>query len=238
MGLHRDVMAIPFRLLVVTTCILQTRAFLSPSCPFFTASSMGGPIAPTAATSATAAPAAVRLTRRRAITEDDREAVRDAIALAQRGFGATFPNPAVGCVILGGGSGDGESQGGGPKRGAGWHPKAGFPHAEIYALADYTGRLPEALRPTKQGGSGESVGAADEELLKAYLEQGPNLFAGVSNAYVSRCCRLQQCHVDWSQRGRSDFFPPTDDSAPFSNPPATSKHFPVSTRRRPVRRRT
>ena len=35
------------------------------------------------------------------IDEQDRVAMREAIVLAQRGYGLTFPNPAVGCVIVG-----------------------------------------------------------------------------------------------------------------------------------------
>lgn len=51
--------------------------------------------------------------------------MRHALELAQRGLGATYPNPAVGCVIV---SQQGEIVG------EGYHPKAGMPHAEVYAL--------------------------------------------------------------------------------------------------------
>ncbi|OGF65531.1 MAG: riboflavin biosynthesis protein RibD [Candidatus Fischerbacteria bacterium RBG_13_37_8] len=47
-----------------------------------------------------------------------------ALRIAAEGKGATFPNPAVGAIIA-------------KNRriiGCGYHPKAGFPHAEIYAL--------------------------------------------------------------------------------------------------------
>lgn len=47
-----------------------------------------------------------------------------ALALAARGAGATHPNPAVGCVLVRDGRVVGE----------GYHPKAGLPHAEVYAL--------------------------------------------------------------------------------------------------------
>jgi diaminohydroxyphosphoribosylaminopyrimidine deaminase / 5-amino-6-(5-phosphoribosylamino)uracil reductase len=46
------------------------------------------------------------------------------IALAQRAIGQTAPNPLVGSVIVKAGVVIGE----------GWHPKAGAPHAEIFAL--------------------------------------------------------------------------------------------------------
>ncbi len=47
-----------------------------------------------------------------------------ALALARRGLGRTHPNPAVGAVIVRDGKIVGE----------GFHPKAGEPHAEIFAL--------------------------------------------------------------------------------------------------------
>ncbi|MEW5310562.1 MAG: hypothetical protein WDW38_002348 [Sanguina aurantia] len=50
--------------------------------------------------------------------------MRQALELARRGLGQTHPNPAVGCVIVKDGKVVGE----------GFHPKAGMPHAEVYAL--------------------------------------------------------------------------------------------------------
>jgi pyrimidine deaminase RibD-like protein len=35
-----------------------------------------------------------------AVTEEDRAYVRQALQLAERGLGQTYPNPAVGCVIV------------------------------------------------------------------------------------------------------------------------------------------
>jgi len=52
-------------------------------------------------------------------------AMRRALALAARGIGITSPNPVVGCVIL---------DRAGEPAGAGWHERAGGPHAEIVAL--------------------------------------------------------------------------------------------------------
>ncbi|MEU7283314.1 bifunctional diaminohydroxyphosphoribosylaminopyrimidine deaminase/5-amino-6-(5-phosphoribosylamino)uracil reductase RibD [Streptomyces sp. NPDC045431] len=51
--------------------------------------------------------------------------MRRAIALAARGLGSTSPNPVVGCVIL---------DASGHEVGAGWHERAGGPHAEVHAL--------------------------------------------------------------------------------------------------------
>lgn len=50
--------------------------------------------------------------------------MRRALDLARLAVGHTYPNPAVGCVIVKNGRVVGE----------GYHPKAGMPHAEVYAL--------------------------------------------------------------------------------------------------------
>ena len=52
--------------------------------------------------------------------------IRAALRLAQRGFGATSPNPMVGAILVKGGR----------IIGRGWHRQAGGPHAEIAALRD------------------------------------------------------------------------------------------------------
>jgi diaminohydroxyphosphoribosylaminopyrimidine deaminase/5-amino-6-(5-phosphoribosylamino)uracil reductase len=52
--------------------------------------------------------------------------MREALRLAQKGFGATSPNPMVGAVLVKGGK----------IIGRGWHRRAGLPHAEIEALRD------------------------------------------------------------------------------------------------------
>ena len=56
--------------------------------------------------------------------EDDRRAMRAALALARRGIGIVWPNPAVGCVIVR----DGRVVG------RGWTQPGGRPHAETEAL--------------------------------------------------------------------------------------------------------
>ena len=59
-----------------------------------------------------------------AVTSEDRAYMRRALDLARTALGKTYPNPVVGCVIVK----DGELVG------EGYHPRAGLPHAEVYAL--------------------------------------------------------------------------------------------------------
>ncbi|MFF0064274.1 bifunctional diaminohydroxyphosphoribosylaminopyrimidine deaminase/5-amino-6-(5-phosphoribosylamino)uracil reductase RibD [Streptomyces sp. NPDC005279] len=60
-------------------------------------------------------------------TAADTDAMRRAILLAARGLGSTSPNPVVGCVIL---------DASGQPAGAGFHRRAGGPHAEVHALRE------------------------------------------------------------------------------------------------------
>jgi diaminohydroxyphosphoribosylaminopyrimidine deaminase / 5-amino-6-(5-phosphoribosylamino)uracil reductase len=55
---------------------------------------------------------------------EDQRWMQHALMLAQRGLYTTRPNPAVGCVLVKDGQMIGE----------GFHPKAGEPHAEVFAL--------------------------------------------------------------------------------------------------------
>lgn len=57
--------------------------------------------------------------------------MRAAIECAKKGVGHTFPNPAVGCVLVR----DGQVIG------RGFHPRAGFPHAEVFALLQAAGKV-------------------------------------------------------------------------------------------------
>ncbi|EKX51394.1 hypothetical protein GUITHDRAFT_65893 [Guillardia theta CCMP2712] len=56
--------------------------------------------------------------------EEDRKYMRVALDEARKGLGKTHPNPCVGCVLVKGGR----------VVGKGYHPRAGMPHAEVYAL--------------------------------------------------------------------------------------------------------
>src|SRR5215204_848384 len=64
------------------------------------------------------------MTDERPAAPDDGAWMRQALALAERGWGQTAPNPMVGAVVVRGGELVGE----------GWHAHFGGPHAEIEAL--------------------------------------------------------------------------------------------------------
>ena len=63
----------------------------------------------------------------------DAEHLQHAVDCATHGLGKTFPNPAVGCVIVDQETGDVVGQG--------FHPRAGYPHAEVFALWEAAGLL-------------------------------------------------------------------------------------------------
>ncbi len=60
------------------------------------------------------------------ITEFDREMIRRCVTLAKQAWGKTAPNPLVGAVVVRNGEIVGE----------GFHPGAGQPHAEVFALRE------------------------------------------------------------------------------------------------------
>lgn len=67
--------------------------------------------------------------------------MRRALELARRGLGSTEPNPAVGCVIVAegeegkeGDTANAAAASSGVVVGEGFHPRAGRPHAEVFAL--------------------------------------------------------------------------------------------------------
>jgi diaminohydroxyphosphoribosylaminopyrimidine deaminase/5-amino-6-(5-phosphoribosylamino)uracil reductase len=64
------------------------------------------------------------MTDERSAAPDDRAWMRRALALAERGWGQTAPNPMVGAVVVRDGLVVGE----------GWHAQYGGPHAEVEAL--------------------------------------------------------------------------------------------------------
>ncbi|MEB5493956.1 bifunctional diaminohydroxyphosphoribosylaminopyrimidine deaminase/5-amino-6-(5-phosphoribosylamino)uracil reductase RibD, partial [Burkholderia pseudomallei] len=61
-----------------------------------------------------------------AFSDIDRTHMAHALRLAEQGLYTTHPNPRVGCVIARGAR----------TLGAGWHRRAGEPHAEVHALRE------------------------------------------------------------------------------------------------------
>jgi len=64
--------------------------------------------------------------------------MRRAAALARIGYGNTYPNPAVGCVIV---RPDANGDDDDVVVGFGFHPRAGWPHAEVFALLEACGHV-------------------------------------------------------------------------------------------------
>ncbi len=103
------------------------------------------------------------------------EYMRMALALARRGIGSTSPNPMVGAVLV-------KSR---KVVGKGYHKKAGFPHAEVNAIADskgeaigstlyvnlepctHTGRTPPCVDAIKKAGI--------KKVVISMLDPNPNV---------------------------------------------------------------
>jgi len=62
--------------------------------------------------------------------------MKQATDLARIAYGNTFPNPAVGCVLV-----RHDIVGGDVIVGSGFHPRAGMPHAEVFALLEACGHV-------------------------------------------------------------------------------------------------
>lgn len=101
------------------------------------------------------------------VTADERW-MRRALEEAARGVGRTAPNPPVGAVIVRDGL----------ELGAGWHRKAGQPHAEREALAEVV----------RRHGEGAAAGATAYVTLEPCSTHGrtPPCVAGLIEAGVSR----------------------------------------------------
>ena len=129
------------------------------------------------------------------VSDDDREFLAQALDYARIGKGHTFPNPAVGCVLV--------QQDTGKILGAGFHPKAGHPHAEIFALLEAAGHVESGVDAAKSVLDGSSGNTNDdlEALMKEYTtssEQGgtgPERLFGdaLANVPVTAYVTLEPC---------------------------------------------
>ena len=75
------------------------------------------------------------------LNEKDTAFLKKAIEHARHGVGHTFPNPAVGCVLVRHDTGE--------IIGSGFHPRAGYPHAEVFALFEAAGHVPDGVAAAK-----------------------------------------------------------------------------------------
>src|SRR5919112_6547773 len=110
------------------------------------------------------------MTDERSAAPDDGAWMRRALALAERGWGQTAPNPMVGAVVVR----DGELVG------EGWHAHYGGPHAEVEALrsagerargatlyvtlepCDHHGKTPPCTEAILAAGVGRVVAAVED----------------------------------------------------------------------------
>lgn len=126
------------------------------------------------------------------ITEKDEYYMNLALAAAETGFGQTYPNPAVGCVLV-------------HKQlnqedvviGTGFHPKAGMPHAEVFALFEAAGLVEDGveaaksvmpqttLNPEKHSDEQQALAQRVQDLLDQYCsEEGASIL-------FKDCCKIK-----------------------------------------------
>ena len=131
-----------------------------------------------------------------------------ALEHAAIGKGGTYPNPAVGCVLVRHDKG-GEAQ----VIGQGFHPAAGLPHAEVFALFEACGHVDDGVEAARsvlpdQSNKGDAKSKHNDlkdtvhSLLETYSSEGgpANLFGGAFSddskitAYVTLepCCHYGQ----------------------------------------------
>ena len=134
--------------------------------------------------------------RRLSLTAKDEEYLQQAIDCAKNGLGVTFPNPAVGCVLV--------EQATDKVLGRGFHPRAGYPHAEVFALFEAAGLVKSGVEAAREvvekahsGEAADVAGGQVEKLLVQYSSSDGadqlfgNLFANTAvTAYVTLepCC--------------------------------------------------
>jgi diaminohydroxyphosphoribosylaminopyrimidine deaminase/5-amino-6-(5-phosphoribosylamino)uracil reductase len=139
--------------------------------------------------------------------------LREALRLARRGSGRTSPNPLVGAVVVRGGQ----------VIGAGYHQKAGGPHAERIALAqagrkargatlyvtlepcNHTGRTPPCTEAILESGVKRVVFGMEDPNPRVAGGGGPYLRSrgiSVTGGFLERECRaLNEVYLKWVTTG-------------------------------------
>jgi pyrimidine deaminase RibD-like protein/RNA-binding protein YhbY len=127
-----------------------------------------------------------------AVSKEDEEFLNQAVKYAKMGQGNTFPNPAVGCVLV--------NQDTNEILGAGFHPQAGYPHAEVFALLEAAGHVPsgvDAAQAVVNAKSGKEKDKTIQQLAEKYIssQKGPaELFGNCfETAPVTAYVTLEPC---------------------------------------------
>ena len=124
------------------------------------------------------------------LQNDDHQYLEEAAQCAERGLGHTFPNPAVGCVLV-------RRRQAQPSStettavevvlGRGFHPRAGFPHAEVFALWEAAGHV-------------ESGMAAAQAVVDAHNNNNKSA-KEIDDATVQLLSKVQQLADQYSSEG-------------------------------------
>jgi diaminohydroxyphosphoribosylaminopyrimidine deaminase/5-amino-6-(5-phosphoribosylamino)uracil reductase len=86
-----------------------------------------------------------------------------AARLARIGYGNTYPNPAVGCVLV-------RHQNDDEIIGSGFHPRAGMPHAEVFALLEACGHVEDGVDAARSVMDGMSLSESDDSSTQKVLD--------------------------------------------------------------------
>ena len=127
----------------------------------------------------------------------DSQQISLAAKIARIGYGNTYPNPAVGCVLVR------HNDSSNVVIGSGFHPKAGMPHAEVFALFEACGHAEDGVEAARSVMSLKNeetpLKSTVLELLDVYKcpDGASNLFGGhFSNSNVTAYVTLEPCcHV-------------------------------------------
>jgi len=134
------------------------------------------------------------------LMEDDVEYLQQAVECAKLGYGRTFPNPAVGCVLVATTtttttSSENENESATLSSsasssaavviGKGFHPKAGYPHAEIFALLEASGHVDDGVRAALSvlvDGEDATDGGDGDSALRRRVRDLTDLYASTNGA--------------------------------------------------------
>jgi pyrimidine deaminase RibD-like protein len=125
------------------------------------------------------------------LSKEDEAFLAEAVEHAKIGYGHTFPNPAVGCILVRQDTGD--------VIGTGFHPKAGFPHGEIFGLLEAAGHVESGIDAARNVIDNQSELSSDlQSLFDEYKNAdagGPEkLFGGIfEDVPVTAYVTLEPC---------------------------------------------